>query len=159
MSKLKTGEFAGRRKKVLKSLDDCVYIRLSHYEHTKNSDVHFNFRQDSSFFYLTGFPEADSLLVLDPQGDENFCMFVRPKDRTKEIWEGFRYGAEGTVDTFKADGTIQRAGALILDCRISPAADVISVIVFRQSAKRFVLCRTEAEKTVERVAVSRWLLG
>ena len=98
-------EFADRRQRLLDSLGDDIYIRLSNYEHQKNSDVHFPFRQDSSFFYLTAFPEANSLLILDPQSEEKFCLFVLPKDKTKEIWEGFRFGPEGTLESFKADAS------------------------------------------------------
>jgi Xaa-Pro aminopeptidase len=102
---MKNEEFSSRRQRLLDSLGDDIYIRLSNYEHQKNSDVHFNFRQDSSFFYLTEFPETDSLLILDPQAEDKFCLFVLPKDRTKEMWEGFRYGCEGAVETFKADAS------------------------------------------------------
>jgi Xaa-Pro aminopeptidase len=96
-------EFRQRRETLLNSLGDNVFLLLSNFEHQKNSDVHFNFRQDSSFYYLTGFTEADSLLMLDPKSEDKFLLFVRPKDRTREIWDGFRYGPEGAVETFLAD--------------------------------------------------------
>ncbi|NQZ58980.1 MAG: aminopeptidase P family protein [Lentisphaeraceae bacterium] len=97
-------EFAQRRQKVLDSLGDDIYLLLSNYEHLKNGDVHFPFRQDSSFYYLTAFPEADSLLLLDPKSvEEPYVLFVLPKDRDKEIWEGFRYGYEGAIEEFQAN--------------------------------------------------------
>ena len=96
-------EFQKRREKILDTLGDNLFLLLSNFEHQKNSDVHFDFRQDSSFYYLTGFTEPDSLLVLDPKGEDKFLLFVRPKDRTREIWDGFRYGPEGTMESFQAD--------------------------------------------------------
>ncbi|MCM8538389.1 MAG: aminopeptidase P family protein [Lentisphaeraceae bacterium] len=96
-------EYKERRQKILTHLNNDVLIIFSNFEHQKNSDVNFDFRQDSSFEYLTGFPEADSLLVLDPLGKDKFLLFVRPKDRTREIWDGFRYGPSGAIKTFHAD--------------------------------------------------------
>lgn len=96
-------EYAERRRKVLQVLGDHVLILFSNFEHQKNSDVNFKFRQDSSFYYLTGFNEPDSILVLDPQGDDKFLMFVPPKDSHMEMWEGFRYGPQGAVEIFGAD--------------------------------------------------------
>lgn len=100
---ISAAEFGTRRKRILDNLGDNLFLFFSNFEHQKNSDVHFDFRQDSSFYYLTGFTEPDSLLILDPIGVDNFILIVRPKDRTKEIWEGFRYGPEGVVKSFQAD--------------------------------------------------------
>ena len=96
-------EFGDRRKKILDTLGNDIFILFSNFEHQKNSDVHFDFRQDSSFYYLTGFTEPDSLLILDPEAKDKFTLFVRPKDRTREIWDGFRYGPKGAVESFQAD--------------------------------------------------------
>ena len=96
-------EFGARRKKILDFIGEDIFILFSNFEHQKNSDVHFDFRQDSSFYYLTGFTEPDSLLILDPKGDDKFTLFVRPKDRTREIWDGFRYGPKGAIESFQAD--------------------------------------------------------
>jgi Xaa-Pro aminopeptidase len=41
-------------------------------------------------------------MVLDPKGTEKFTLYVRPRDRTREIWDGFRHGPEGAVTTFNA---------------------------------------------------------
>ena len=61
----------------------------------RNHDVHFPFRQDSNFQYLTGLNEPDSILVLCPQNSEyQSVLFVRPKDPVREMWEGSRLGPE-----------------------------------------------------------------
>ena len=75
-------------------------------EKTRNADNHHPFRQDSDFAWLTGFdePEGAALLHADPaQGKSGLVMFVRPKDREREIWDGFRAGVEGAVSEYGAD--------------------------------------------------------
>jgi len=64
----------------------------------RNNDVHYPFRQDSCFYYLTGFVEPESVVVLDPSSPNPFTMFVRERDPAREIWDGFRYGVDGRVN-------------------------------------------------------------
>ncbi len=73
-------------------------------ETVRNYDVTHPFRQDSDFFWLTGFDEPESVAVLAPgaaAGD--FILFVRPRDREMEIWNGYRAGVEGARERFGAD--------------------------------------------------------
>lgn len=72
-------------------------------EAVRSNDTHYRYRPDSDVFYLTGFAEPEAVLVLAPRTDKPFTMFVRPKDKEREIWDGFRYGVEGAVGTFGAD--------------------------------------------------------
>ena len=75
-------------------------------EKARNADNHFPFRQDSDFAWLTGFdePEGAALLLADPaEGRSGLVLFVRPKDREREIWDGFRAGVEGAVSAHGAD--------------------------------------------------------
>lgn len=73
-------------------------------ETTRNDDVHHPFRQSSDFFYLTGFPEPDAVAVLTPGHDDgDFHLFVNPRDREMEIWNGYREGVEGAVQLHQAD--------------------------------------------------------
>ncbi len=73
-------------------------------ETQRNHDVNHGFRQDSDFWYLTGFEEPDAVAMLDPSHpDERYVLFVRPKDRETEIWDGYRAGVEGAVNDFGAD--------------------------------------------------------
>jgi Xaa-Pro aminopeptidase len=68
----------------------------------RNNDVDHEYRQDSDFFYLTGFDEPESTLVLDaPQ--RKATLFVRPRDRDREVWDGPRAGVEGARERFGAD--------------------------------------------------------
>jgi Xaa-Pro aminopeptidase len=68
----------------------------------RNNDVDHEYRQDSDFFYLTGFDEPESLLVLDSK-DRKAVLFVRPRDRDREVWDGPRAGVEGAKLLFGAD--------------------------------------------------------
>ena len=61
---------------------------------TRNNDVDHEYRQDSDFFYLTGFDEPESVLVLDAT-ERKTTLFVRPRDRDREIWDGPRAGVDG----------------------------------------------------------------
>jgi Xaa-Pro aminopeptidase len=60
----------------------------------RNNDVDHDYRQDSDFYYLTGFDEPDSVLVLDAE-DRKVTLFVRPRDRDREVWDGPRAGVDG----------------------------------------------------------------
>jgi Xaa-Pro aminopeptidase len=75
-------------------------------ERLRNADSEYLFRQDSDFLYVTGFdePSGCALLVVPPDdGAAKLVMFVRPKDREKEIWTGFRAGVEGAKTVYGAD--------------------------------------------------------
>jgi Xaa-Pro aminopeptidase len=68
----------------------------------RNNDVDHEYRQDSDFFYLTGFDEPESVAVLDAV-DRKLTLFVRPRDKDREIWDGPRAGVEGAKLRFGAD--------------------------------------------------------
>lgn len=73
-------------------------------ETVRNDDVNHEFRQDSEFFYLTGFHEPEALAVIVPDHPEGeYHLFVRPRDRNLEIWNGYRVGVEGAKERFQAD--------------------------------------------------------
>ena len=70
---------------------------------TRNSDVEHPYRAHSDVYWLTGFEEPESVAVLSTQGDKPFTLFVRPRDKEKEIWTGRRAGTEGALKSFGAD--------------------------------------------------------
>ena len=73
-------------------------------EVVRNRDVHYPFRQDSDFQYLTGFPEPEALAVLAPGRKEGeYLLFCRPRDEMKELWEGRRAGLDGAREHYGAD--------------------------------------------------------
>src|SRR5713101_8435540 len=69
---------------------------------TRNSDVEHPYRADSDVFFLSGFEEPEAVAVLST-GDKPFTLFVRPRDKEREIWNGRRAGVDGAVKIFGAD--------------------------------------------------------
>jgi Xaa-Pro aminopeptidase len=73
-------------------------------EKTRSYDTEYKFRQDSDFWYLTGFPEPDAVAVIDPQNKKApYTLYVRPRDPLMETWFGRREGVEGAVKNHGAD--------------------------------------------------------
>jgi Xaa-Pro aminopeptidase len=72
-------------------------------EATRSNDTNYRFRQDSDFFYLTGFEEPEAIAVVKPSETNKYALFVRPRDPEREIWDGRRAGVEGAVSEFGAD--------------------------------------------------------
>src|SRR4051812_12684923 len=70
--------------------------------HVRNNDVDHDYRQDSDLYYLTGFDEPHSVLVLSAR-DRKATLFVRPRDPERETWDGPRAGVEGAKTKFGAD--------------------------------------------------------
>ncbi len=103
--KIKLSEHKSRRAELMRMMGEgAVAIISSASEHIRNRDAHYPFRQDSDFFYLSGFPEPDAVMVLMP-GRENgeYILFCREKDPLKETWDGYRAGQSGAVDDYDAD--------------------------------------------------------
>jgi Xaa-Pro aminopeptidase len=96
-------QFAKRRHDLMNSLHDGAIIIAAGHEVPRNNDVDYEFRQQSSFWYLTGFDEPDAVAVLRPGSAEPYALFVRPYDPKFEIWVGFRVGVEGAMDRLGAD--------------------------------------------------------
>jgi len=98
------GPFIERRQRFAEALGDGVAIIPAGQEVRRNGDVHYPFRQNSDFYFLTGFDEPDAVAVLNPtDAKERYVLFVRPRDRQMEIWNGRRAGVEGAVATYGAD--------------------------------------------------------
>jgi len=90
-----------RRKELLSRLSvNALVIVSSNSEQKRNSDVNYPFRPDSSFWYLTGFTEPDAIAVFSKK---NYSIFLRPKDKTKEIWNGKRLGVKSATKVLLAD--------------------------------------------------------
>ena len=78
----------------------------------RSRDTDYAYRQTSDFYYLSGFEEPESLLVLVPGRTEGeFIIFCRPRDKQKEIWQGLMAGPEGAIADFGADQAFPIADA------------------------------------------------
>ncbi len=94
-----------RRAELIKNLaPNSLIILAGSYEAQRNSDVHYPFRQNSDFYYLTGFVEPNAVALLSNNKNlPEFTLFVNPKDPASETWTGIRAGTEGAQQTFGAD--------------------------------------------------------
>ncbi len=95
--------FKRRRKKIINHLNGAALIVAAHPEQVRNDDVHHFYRQDSNMYYLTGFEEPESFLLIRPGKSPETVMFVREKNSERETWDGFRFGPEGTQKDFLID--------------------------------------------------------
>lgn len=101
-------------KKFIESMQpNSIAIIPAAHEVTRSYDSEFKFRQDSDFWYLTGFPEPDAIAVIDPSSKKPFTLYVRPRDPLMETWYGRRQGVEGAVKNYGADRSfsVERFGA------------------------------------------------
>jgi len=98
-------EFARRRKTLMRMVgDDGIAILPSAPVRTRSRDVEYRYRQDSDFYYLSGFAEADAVAILVPGRDSGeYVLFCRERDQLKELWDGSRAGPDGAVERFDAD--------------------------------------------------------
>jgi len=100
---MKPINFQERRRQFLKALGSSVAVLPSAPHVVRNNDVLHPYRQDSNFYYLTGFEEPSSLCLFAPKNKAPFQMFVQPKDKKKELWEGKIRGPAGAQSAFGAD--------------------------------------------------------
>ncbi|KAH1447499.1 hypothetical protein KXX13_005121, partial [Aspergillus fumigatus] len=100
-------EYAQRRSRLANKLPKNAIAVLAASEVTyRATGIFNNYRQDSNFFYLTGFNEPNALAIIanDGSGDNHiFHLYVREKDPRAELWEGARSGTQAAIDVFNAD--------------------------------------------------------
>jgi Xaa-Pro aminopeptidase len=102
---LNSREFARRRKNLMQMMGEGgIAILPAAPVRTRTRDVEYRFRQDSDFYYLTGFDEPSAVAVLAPGRDNGeYLMFCRERDPERERWDGRRLGPDGTVEHCGAD--------------------------------------------------------
>jgi len=95
--------FLARRKRLLKAIGDGVAIVPTAPEVIRNRDAHHPYRFDSYFWYLTGFPEPEAVVVLVGGQRPKSILFCREKHQEREIWDGYRYGPKAAKAAFGFD--------------------------------------------------------
>ena len=98
-------EFSSKRSQLTAKMADGIAIVPTAPEVIRNRDSHYPYRFDSHFYYLTGFKEPESVLVLIAGNSPKSFLFCRDKDMEREIWDGFRYGPEAAKTIFGFDET------------------------------------------------------
>ena len=96
MAELPKEEFGERRTRVFTQMQpNSALLLFSEIEKRRNNDCTYPFRQDSYFWYLTGFNEPNAaLLLLKTEQSEKAIIFLRPRDPLLETWNGRRLGVE-----------------------------------------------------------------
>ncbi|MGA9379858.1 MAG: aminopeptidase P N-terminal domain-containing protein, partial [Phormidium sp.] len=97
-------EYQKRREELMAKIGNGVAIFRSAPVAVMHNDVEYAYRQDSDFYYLTGFHEENAVAVLAPHHAEHrFILFVQPKDKEKEVWTGYRVGVDAAKEKYGAD--------------------------------------------------------
>lgn len=97
--------YRNRRQKLAKSIGQGALILPSWPAYYRNADAEHGYRPESNLYYLTGFDEPESCLIFRPGKQPETVMFVRKKNVERETWDGFRYGLQGTKESFGIDQT------------------------------------------------------
>lgn len=142
--------FARRRQRVLAEIGRGALVLFAAKPALRNNDVSHEFRQDSDFYYLTGFEESDAALVLVGGESPRSVLFVHPRDPEREVWDGPRLGVDGAKtlgcdEVFPISELAERLPRLIatdrLICQFGDAAlvdprIVEALVVARRQARR-----------------------
>jgi len=108
LSSISQKEYIQRQHTFLEQCEpNSILVIRSGSETPRSRDTDYPFRQDSDFYYLTGFNEPDAWLILSNRtsnhGDVYRAMAVRPSDPEQEIWHGRRLGVEQAEQQFELD--------------------------------------------------------
>jgi len=98
-------EFARRRRDLMRMMGKGgIAILPAAPSKIRNRDVEYAYRQDSDFYYLTGFPEPEAVAVLIPgRPHGEYILFCRDRDPERETWDGRRAGPDGARENHGAD--------------------------------------------------------
>lgn len=95
--------YSDRRLRLIAQMSQGIAIIPTAPEVRRNGDAYYPFRFDSYFHYLTGFDEAEAVLVLVTGKQSQSILFCLEKDHEREIWDGFRYGPAAACEKFNLD--------------------------------------------------------
>jgi len=95
--------YAAHRDSLLAKIQHGVVLLAAAPQAIRNGDVEYKYRQNSDFYYLTGFSNPGAYLVLRPDTAPHYILFVRSRNPTREIYTGSRPGISGAMTKFGAD--------------------------------------------------------
>jgi len=141
-------DYAARREAIFDRIGTGVAVFRAPSLPVHTNDVEGRYRPPADFHYLTGFPEADAVAVLDGSSDtDRFLLFVQPRDPERETWTGRRVGTAGAVERYGANAAYP---VTELESRLAP-------IVSRASSLFHSLGRDETfDRRLLEIARSGW---
>jgi Xaa-Pro aminopeptidase len=95
--------YGTRRARLAQAMQGGIAVIPTAPERIRNRDTHYPYRYDSHFYYLTGFPEPEAVLVLVAGAQPRSLLFCREKNAERETWDGFRFGPRGAQERFGFD--------------------------------------------------------
>ena len=120
ITQLAEDKSTGLRKLVLKSGSEQVF----------SNDVHYPFRVNSDFYYLTGFTESEAVLILDPRADNPLTLYIKQADKNMIIWEGERETISSATDKYSVD--------VVYDIKDLKDENLISDEAFQEKILKFI---------------------
>jgi len=100
---LDPAQHGARRNRLAQAMQGGVAVIPTAPERIRNRDTHYPYRYDSHFYYLTGFPEPEAVLVIVAGNTPKSLLFCRDKNAERETWDGFRHGPQGAKERFGFD--------------------------------------------------------
>jgi Xaa-Pro aminopeptidase len=100
---MKHQPYSNRRAALIELIGDGVAVIPTAPERVRNRDSHHPYRFDSYFWYLSGFPEPEAVIVLVGGKAPRAILFCRAKNEEREVWDGFRHGPDAARDAFGFD--------------------------------------------------------
>jgi len=95
--------YAARRLRLAQAMQAGIAVVPTAPERIRNRDTHYPYRFDSHFWYLTGFPEPEAVLVIVAGAEPRSILFCRERSEEREIWDGFRHGPDAARERFGFD--------------------------------------------------------
>src|SRR4051812_11605850 len=95
--------YAPRRAALAQLMRQGIAVVPTAPEQIRNRDAHYPYRYDSYFYYLSGFPEPEAVLVLIAGAQPKSILFCRERDAQREVWDGFRHGVAQARERFNFD--------------------------------------------------------
>lgn len=96
--------YFNRRLRLLERMDEGVAIIASAPHALRSNDTEYPYRQNSDFYYLTGFTESNAVLVLVKTAEATkSILYVEAYDAEHALWNGAKTGIEGARERFRVD--------------------------------------------------------
>ena len=95
--------YRGRRDRLARAMQSGIAVVPTAPERPRSRDSHYPYRFDSHFYYLSGFAEPESVLVIVAGEAPRTLLFCRERDPEREVWDGFRHGPDAAKERYGFD--------------------------------------------------------